>query len=440
MKKLVVILALIIGIPLHAQHTISGTFSPAKDYKWLIAYRLKPGTQSYIADTAVKNGVFNLKIPANALPGTYRLVYAVPQEQFYFDVIYNGKEDITFAFDATNGVSFFTSNENILFNTYFKEINDLEQQITNYYTSSSSDEKEFKALTKQLQSTQDTYEKKTEGTMAYHFIKSNKPYIPTNAEPVEVYVNNKKTHYFDALDFDNPILQASGFLTDKMINYVFTALPLKPMTDIEKQKAMNHNVDTINEKLKTVNDPYKMHLFYSLWTQASVTTSNITADYIYKTYLKELASTAKNKTIIDEVEVHNRLRIGALAPDIQWKKDGVSQSLSNLKGAENYVLVFWSSTCSHCLHELPALHKKLEDFNTVKVVAVGLENDDVNWKKESADLSHFEHAIALGKWESAYASTYNIQQTPTYFILDKDKRIIAKPDNDKAVVEFLEKE
>ena len=90
MKKLLLILTIFVGLQSTAQHTISGTFSPAKDYKWLIAYRLKPGTQSYIADTAVKNGVFELKIPEKALPGTYRLVYAVPQEQFYFDVIYNG--------------------------------------------------------------------------------------------------------------------------------------------------------------------------------------------------------------------------------------------------------------------------------------------------------------------------------------------------------------
>ena len=147
MKKLLLILTIFVGLQSTAQHTISGTFSPAKDYKWLIAYRLKPGTQSYIADTAVKNGVFELKIPEKALPGTYRLVYAVPQEQFYFDVIYNGKEDITLAFDAASGVSFFTSKENILFNTYFKEINDLEQQITDYFTSGNTDEAAFMNLT-----------------------------------------------------------------------------------------------------------------------------------------------------------------------------------------------------------------------------------------------------------------------------------------------------
>lgn len=440
MKKLLFILAVFLGLQINAQHTISGTFSPAKEYKWVIAYQLKPSSQNFVVDTAIKNGVFELKMPENAAAGTYRLVYAIPQEQFYFDVIYNGKEDITLAFDATSGVSFFNSKENILFNTYFKEITDLERQITDYYTSGNTDKKDFIALTKALQNVQDTYEKRSMGTMAHHFITSNKPYIPKDSPTVYSYIEGKKKHYFDALQFQDTLLQASGFLTDKLLNYTFTALPLKTMTDRERQEAMNANVNKINEILAHIGDPYKMHVFYSLWTQAATSAYDITSDYIYHTYLKKLAIATKNKKLIGEIEVHNRLRMGAVAPNIKWEKNKVPFTLQGLQGAENYILVFWSSTCSHCLNELPALHKKLEDFGSesVKVVAVGLENDSINWEKESARLPHFEHAIALGKWESAYAKIYDIQKTPTYFILDKDKRIIAKPETDKDVVVFLE--
>lgn len=34
---------------------------------------------------------------------------------------------------------------------------------------------------------------------------------------------------------------------------------------------------------------------------------------------------------------------------------------------------------------------------------------------------------------------YDIHKTPTFFILDADKRIIAKPGNDKEVVGFFDK-
>lgn len=440
MKKLLCIIAILLSMQITAQHTISGTFTPARDYKWLIAYHLKPGTQNFIAETVVKNGVFNLSIPEKALPGTYRLVYAVPQEEFYFDVIYNGKEDITLAFDAKNGVSFFNSNENILFNTYFKEITDLEQQIADYYTSGNSDETTYKDLTEQMQKIHDSYEKKSVGTIANHFIQSNTPYIPEEILSVEAYVNGRKAHYFDALELGDPILQASGFLTEKLLNYVFTALPLQAMTDKETQDSMNSNVDMVNEKLSDIGDTYKVHLFYSLWTQVAASGFNITSDYIYTNYLKELATATNNKKIVDGIELHNRLRMGAVAPDINWEKGQMTYTLLDLEGADNYVLAFWSSTCGHCLNELPALQEKLKNYNTVKVIAVGLEEDTQNWQKESTKLPDFEHALALGKWESKYAKTYNILQTPTYFILDKEKRIIAKPENDKMVVEFLERD
>ena len=440
MKKLLLIIAIFFGLQLTAQHTISGTFSPAKDYKWLIAYRLKPGTQNYITDTEVKNGVFNLKIPENTTPGTFRLVYAVPQEQYYFDVIYDGKEDIRLAFDASNGVTFFASKENIRFNTYFNEITALEQQITDYYTSGNTRKEVYQNLIKEIQSTQESYESQTTGTIANHFIRSNKPFIPLEYKKVDEYVRSRKAHYFDALEIDNPVLQASGFLTDKLLNYVFTALPLQTLTDAETQVAMNSNVDMIHTKLAEVDDTYKMHLFYSLWTQAAGNGYNITSDYIYSNYLKRLTIAMKNNKIRGQIEVHNRLRMGAIAPDISWEKEQTTFTLKGLEGAENYILVFWSSTCGHCLKELPALHKKLKDFNTVKVVAVGLEENTESWQKESAKTPHFEHAIALGKWESEYAKTYNILKTPSYFVLDKEKRIIAKPDNDKEVVEFLEKD
>lgn len=422
---------------LQAQYTISGTFMPAKDYKWLIAYRLKPGTQNYIAQSKVQNGVFNLKLPDNSLPGTYRLVYAVPQEEFYFDVIYNGKENVELAFNATEGVSFITSEENKIFNSYFKKINGLEKQFASFYTNQNTEVKEYESIATQMDNIQKTYEEKTAGMMVHHFIKANHPYIPSYYESVFQYVNNKKDNYFKALELNNAVLQASGFLTDKLANYVFTALPLETMTEKETENAQIENVNTVSANIQNVDAKYKLLLFYTLWAQASTSDYNTTSDYIYDTYLKRLATEAGNQEIVNQIEAHNRLRLGSIAPEIKWQKNGIQSSLKSLEGAVNYIIVFWSSTCSHCLRELPALHDKLKNNQNIKVVAVGLEDDDSTWKKESARIPHFDHAIALGKWESEYADLYAIDKTPTYFILDQDKRIIAKPESDKEIIEFL---
>lgn len=425
---------------LQAQHTVSGTFSPAEDYTWLIAYHLKSGTQVYIADTAIVDGKFELKIPENSPTGTYRLVYAVPQEDYNFDIIYTGKEDITFNFDPGKGLVFTTSKENILFSTYFDEIQEAERQLISFYTNGSSNLKEFQKITQNYKLIQNSFLEKSSGLMTYEFVKANAPYVPTKIEPIAEYVKNRKEKYFDALDVTNPILQSSRFLTDKLSNYVFSALPLEQMTAAQNEMSMIENLGTLVEKLDGVSEAYTFSILYAIWTQATASDFNVLADTVYNDYLKRLATTDEQKTILAKVALHTRLRFGAVAPEIEWDKSTDLQSLSRLSGADNYVLVFWSSTCGHCLRELPALHKRLKAKTNVKVVAIGLEDDDANWKMESEKLENFEHAIALGKWESDYADLYGIDSTPTYFILDKDKRIIAKPENDIGVIEFLEQQ
>lgn len=437
MKRLIPLILCLFGYFVQAQHSISGTFSPSKDYSWLIAYRLKAGTQVYVADTAINDGKFALKIPENAEPGTYRLVYAVPQEEFYFDVIYNTKEDIQLAFDRDKGPIFTRSTENILFSTYFKGINAYQQQLIDYFSSGKSDNQTIKEIGTGLSNTQKSYEEKSESLMAYQFIKSNRPHIPTEDASIQDYVINRKKAYFEHLDFSNPVLQASGFLTDKISNYVFTALPLEQISQSQTEKEIQENIKTVTTKLEGIDDTYKFHIYYTIWGQAAASSFNETSDFVYSNYLKTLFDLTNNQKIKDEIEIHNRLRLGAKAPELSWKDGAIVKNLADLGGYKNYILIFWSSTCSHCLKELPALHKELTKYGNVKVIAVGLEDDEVTWRLESEKLSNFEHSIALGKWESNYAELYDIHATPTYFILDSDKRIIAKPGSDKDVVEFL---
>ncbi len=422
-----------------AQHTISGAFSPIKDYSWIIAYRLKPGTQVYVADSAIKDGVFTLNIPESSPKGIYRLVYAVPQEEFYFDVVYNGKEDIKLHFTTEKGVNFLKSEENKVFSSYFKEIRAIENEIIEFYSSGSSSKNQYNALIKKLKKTQTAFETSSDGLMANTFIKANRLHLPESYVDVFTFISEKKKNYFNGLDYTNTTLQASGFLTDKTLNYVFTALPLEQITKEATEKIIQKNVDKVNLETKNIDSNYRLHLFYTIWSQAAASQFNLTSDYVFSTYLKTLAEDLGKKDIVEEIELHNRLRIGAIAPEISWKEENGTKKLSALEGSKNYILVFWSSTCSHCLKELPALHKELKKNENTTVIAVGMEDDSTTWSIEKVKLPNFKHAIALGKWESNYAKLYAINQTPTYFILDSNKRFIAKPENDKQVVEYLNK-
>ena len=423
---------------INAQKTITGTLTPADEYKWVIAYQLKPGTQGYATDSKVTDGKFTLNMPADAKASTYRIVYALPQEEFYFDVLYNGKEDIELTFNEESGVAFTASKENILMSSYFNEAKDLKQQIVDFYKKGSSNKKELAKIYTDLAKMQASYEEKSNGLIVNNFIKANKSYIPKKHETIYDYVENKKTHYFDALDYKNEILQASNFLTDKGLNYVFTSLPLSKISKTATENILQQNVQKLAQQMDGVSEKYRFHMYYELWLYAAGRKYNTTSDFIHRNYIKSLGNITNNQELVKGIEVHNRLRFGEKAPEIVWNKG--KNKLSTMETADNYVLVFWSSTCSHCLKELPKLNDGMANYPKTKVLAYGLEDTDYDWKRVTAKMTNFTHALGLGKWDNKYADIYNISQTPTYIVLDKNKRIIAKPENYDDVLAFLKKQ
>ena len=418
-----------------AQQTISGTFSPAKDYTWLIAYHLKPDTQVYVADTAVEDGKFTLKLPLDAPKGMYRLAYAVPQNRFYFDLLLDGKETIELAFDTTKRLSIKKSRENRLLNDYFKKVDSLERKIMIFYKRKRTDKKQFMNLVKQLEDNQIEYLKASKNTLSYNFIATNQPYIPSKLETMQAYVSNKKEQYFASLNFNNKVLQASSFLTNKVVNYVLTTFPTHLSKEAKQEQ--QQNIQKLASHLNGVDTKFSTYLYYRLWEQLSASQFYKASDFLYHNYLKSLAIATDNTKIVKTITSYNRIRLGVIPPEITWKENGQTKTLSGLEAASHYVLVFWSSTCPHCLRELPKLHEQLKTNSKVKVLAVGLEDDESNWKRESTKLPNFVNAISMGKWGSPYAELYSIQQTPTYLVLDKDKKIVAKPDTYKEVLNFL---
>jgi len=438
MKNIVTtLIVILLTITIHAQHTISGTFSPAKDYTWLIAYRLKPGTQVYVADTSIKEGKFTLTMPKEAKAGSYRIVYAVPQEEFYFNVIYDGKENIELSFNPTNGVSFIKSKENILLTKYYTDIDEAKQKIIDFYVNGQTNKNAYNTIIKDIENIQEQYETASLNLISNHFIRANKPSIPSKYSTIQEYIEHKKLNYFNYIDFKDTTLLSSGFISDKVTNYAFTSLPLEQLTAAQTEAEVIKNIKKTDYYSLGCSNIFRFHIYYTLWSQAVANGMDTVSDYVYHNFLKDLAKETNNLEIINTIEIHNRLRIGTTAPEIVWNKN----SLHTIKDAaiKNYILVFWSSTCSHCLKEVPKLHKYLKDNTNTKIIAVGLEDDEITWKQEIKRLPNFTHVISLEKWDSTYAKLYNIQATPTYFVLDKDKKIVSKPESYEELIDFLEK-
>ncbi|WP_430909257.1 TlpA family protein disulfide reductase [Maribacter sp. 2-571] len=439
MKAKWTIVMLFAMLGLGAQHTISGTFSPAEEFSWLIAYRLTPAAQSYIADTGIKDGKFEMKVPENAKPGIYRMVYAIPQEEFYFDIVFGNTEDVVLEFDLDQGVHFSTSEENKLFLSYFKEMDTLERDLISFYENDTDGKSVFKQRTATWKERQDYYEELTKNTFIHTFITANRGYFPERMETKQQYIKHKKVHYFDYLDFSDPDLQASDLLSEKAINYIFTGQATDSLTDREVfHTTIKENLAVLDTQLNGSSKAYRFSLFHKIWKRSAAQNLTRVSDHVLNTYLTPNAESKDDKETLNTIIADNRLRIGKKAPEIEWVSGEETKRLTTTTTDKYVVLIFWSSTCGHCLKEIPPLHEKLKTNTAATVIAVGLEEGEDTWKNQSAILPDFEHAIALGKWESTYAKVYDIQKTPTYFILDKEKRIVAKPENAKAVLAFLE--
>lgn len=93
------------------------------------------------------------------------------------------------------------------------------------------------------------------------------------------------------------------------------------------------------------------------------------------------------------------------------------------------VLYFWDPSCGHCKKVTPKL-KEFYDTAAkklgVEVMAVYIEADTTEWFKyiKENELGWINAADLVGK--SNFRKYYDIYSTPVLYLMDRDKKIIAK--------------
>lgn len=420
MKKLVTFLFI---FPLIAfGQSVKGTFYPAEDFTYAFLYEATPEGANYVSHGELNtDGQFEIKIDSSAAPGIYKIVYATPPEENNFDFIYDGKETVVFKFSQENGVEFTESEENKLWTSYLKSMDMVNQTISNYYQKDGKDKKGFNAVFKVLKDTQTSYESLASGRLASAFITANRPYIPSNYEDYNTYSKNVKKHYFSQIDFSNYILQSSTFLIDRVVSYVFNLVE-KPNNNTYKVL-----IDDVYNAIDNKDLAIKTYLLEMLWQRFVTAENNDLANYITDKYLLNLANTSGNKVLAETISSYKNTSIGTKAPNFEIASSKNTTRLHDLKGTTYYLLVFWSSTCGHCLNELPMVKELVASKNNIKVVAFGLEEEPSKWTEEIKKYPNFVHTVGLGKWDNPVVKTYGVAATPTYFLLSSDKTIIAKP-------------
>ena len=438
LKKLIIIL-FIATLSVNAQDTIRVKINPVGQFKKVMIYSVIGASQKYVANASLVDDVFKIVVPKESESGMFRLYFDV--NNGYFDFIYN-QESVSFTFDAdvpeTSAV-FDISEENKVYQSYLNSIQVQQYKVDSIqYAYFNPDQKpsligQYATELNKLYELQESFEKASEGKMAFDFIKSNEKYYHPEiiASPQE-YLEITKTHFFDYIDFSNQHLMQSSFFVDGAIEYVFyvNAAEDSEIDDQLKKDAIENTMLKVGENLEPKSEILNS-LIYAFAGQQNVEMTNFVLDKYYS----KLPEGFKSEVFVSQINGMIKIAIGVTAPEITWQEEGVEIKLSDLSLAQNYVLVFWSTSCSHCLIEIPNLYDFTSKFSNVKVVAVALEENDGDYLDITKSMTNWVHVLGLGKWENKYVKMYDIASTPTYFVLDADKKIIAKP----ATLEELEK-
>jgi len=433
MKKILYTIAFL-PVLLIAQNKVSGVFSPASEFTYAFLYQTTPKGVNYIDRSKVEtDGNFSIVLDSStASAGIYKIVYGLPPEDNNFDFIYDGKEDIALSFDFEKGLEFTESNENKLWSSYTKSMEMVNNAISNFYSKESTDENAFKDIFKTLKETQDAYENASKGTLAFTFIQANRPYIPTDFEDVSTYSKNLKQTFLQQVDFENSLLQSSDFLTDRVMAYVFGL-------SSNNNESYKKDIDQLVELMSKTNVAIKSTLLQKIWQRFADSKNEVMANYVTDAYLLNFAKEAGYTQLVEILTTYKNNSKGNKAQNFEIRilETGETTTLYDLKDASRYLIIFWSSSCSHCLEELPNV-KTIIPENT-KVIAIGIEDDAENWQKEIKNYPNFIHVLGLEKWNNAVVKAYNINATPSYILLDKDKTIIAKPYDLEALKEAIKK-
>ncbi len=458
MKKLLALLIFATSI-VNAQYTVKGTMTPPEKTDWVILYKIEGAKQKFVLNSTIKFdtilvggeqqvlGKFQLDLPKDTKPGAYRATYRNKGAGFV-DFYFN-KENVEFIFNPKypdESVVFTSSRENKLYNeyleAYIKIQNKIDKSQGTYITEEDKEAKKtYKKAIKELEDVQDMYENKSEGMLVNHFIKATQRYNPSSPiDNMEDYMESTIDNFFKYIDFDSDVLYNSSFLMDRINDYVFY---LNSSEDKQvQQKLLRKAIVTVMKEIP--KGKLKKTTLEFLITSLADKRNGEAVDWVLAEYYDKLPSDQFDAEFKEEKLQLLSAAIGRTAPDFSWQENGEELKLSTLNDGEKYLLVFWSTACPHCVHDVPKLYEFMQAHKNISVISFSVEdaNGIPNWNEFIKKLPLWHNAMGTHpdhKWDNKAVRSYNIYETPSFFVLDQNKKIIATPNLLEDVKKYFDK-
>lgn len=239
--------------------------------------------------------------------------------------------------------------------------------------------------------------------------------------------NYNKDHFFDNLNLNDERLLRTPILFARLDAF-FSSVVIQAPDSINKE---------IEHIVKKTEKNYKVFQFVAVYLFNHFRESEIMGhDAVMVKLADDIYLSGKADWVTKEFKDDLRKQIDLIRPNLIGKTahnlvmssyKGIYVALEDVE-KDFTILYFWEPDCGHCREATPKLkawYDKPKDY-TSEVFAVCTTAEKEKWSKyieenkltwingwDPQRLSHFDYY-------------YNVQSTPTIYILDKNKKIIAK--------------
>ncbi|MFH1159934.1 MAG: thioredoxin-like domain-containing protein [bacterium] len=406
------------------------------------------GNGAYIKDTlrVDRDGRCFFEAPADLLKGVYILVIT---DKNYFDFVINNDRKFTMETDVSDPsgrMKITGSPENQEFYDYlhynqekFREIQALQAKIQAFESNPDS----VTAINKRITGLNDTIiayklnlvKERLSSFLAMLINAMKEPVIPE----IPILANGRKDstfayryykhHYWDDMDLtDNRLIRTPVF-HNKLKKYFDQVVVQQPDSIIKEATILVEKARPDPEMFKYIVWFLTYHYenseimgFDKVWVHI--------VDTYYITGQVTWVSAPVMENIVKKANRTRSLLIGKIAPNmIMVDTNNQLVSMYNLK-SDLLILLFWDPDCGHCEKELPQLkelYDKYKEAYGLEIFAVCSDTSIVKWKeyikKKKMTWINVDGPRTL---TGDYHTQYDVQTTPVIYILDRDKKIIAK--------------
>ena len=390
------------------------------------------------------------------LPGGIYFIVS-PAKQIMLELLIDKDQHFTVTADSVNlptSVKFTGSEENKQFQEYSfftgtmgQKINLLNQQLATVKTGkdSAAISSQIREYTTNLQKFRDSISRKyPESFLTALFKAMQDPKIPpASQQPGGKYDSNfvyhfYKDHYWDDMSYTDDRMVRTPFFESKLVKYYRDLVSPNPDSLIKE-------IDHMLLYSRASKEMYKFLMVH--FVQKYINPQFMGQDAVFVHLFEKYINTNKAEFFTPQYKEFAAKRayslmanlIGRQAPQLNMV-DSLNKPLQLYDVKSPFtVVVFWDPTCSHCKEVVPKVDSIYEakwKKEGVEVYAVKTEGTKEEWLKFIKDhhLDGWKHVYpAPGKDEAeiaagrpGYKQLYDVYQTPMLYLLDKDKRIIAK--------------